>query len=183
LRDTLEKVGISAFVAHADITPSKEWQQEIEVALRTCDALVALMEVGFHKSHWTDQEVGFVFGRGLPIIPVNMGEDPYGFIAKFQTTKYRDIETLGDTVFKILLRDVRTSRLMSNALVHQFENSGSFAAANYNLRLLKKIQYWDMSLVERVKVAARKNDQVRGSFDVPEGVQLLMKKVKDKVIR
>lgn len=178
LRDELAKMAISGFVAHSDISPSKEWQQEIETALHTCDGLVALMEVGFHKSYWTDHEVGFVFGRRLPVIPINMGEDPYGFLAKFQAHRFHDVEKLGDTIFKIFLNDPRTTKKMSEALVRQFERSGSFALASQNLKLLRKIRYWDESLIERLRFAAKNNDQIRGSFDVPEGVVRLLKKVK-----
>jgi hypothetical protein len=181
LRDELQPCGISAFVAHSDITPSKEWQQEIEIALHTCDGLVALMEEGFHKSFWTDHEVGFVFGRGMPVIPVNMGESPYGFLAKFQAYKFHDIQKLAETIFKVLINDARTTHKMSVALIHQFERSGSFASAGQNLRLLRKIRYWDNSLIERLKLAVRKNDQIKGSFDVPEGVARLLKKVKSEL--
>ncbi len=178
LRDELSRRGVSAFVAHNDISPSKEWQHEIEVGLNTCDALVALMVPGFHKSSWTDHEVGFVFGRGLPVIPVNMGEAPYGFLAKFQTCKYEDPESLAETIFRILLQDPRTTKKMSSALVHQFETSVSFASAAQNLKLLKKIRHWDERLIERLKAATKKNDQIRGSFDVPEGVARLIKKLR-----
>jgi hypothetical protein len=182
LREELEPMGISAFVAHNDIAPSKEWEREIETALGTCDALVALMEEGFHRSFWTDHEVGFAFGRSLPIIPVNMGEDPYGFIARFQAYKFQDIPTLAETIFKLLLNDVRTSRKMSEVLVHRFENSNTFASANVNLKHLRKIRCWDPGLLERVRLSVKRNDQIRGSFDVPEGVTRLLKKVKSKMI-
>ncbi len=180
LREELQKVAVSGFVAHSDITPSKEWQQEIELALQTCDALVALMVEGFHHSYWTDHEVGFVFGRGLPIIPVNMGEHPYGFIARFQACKFHDVEKLADTIFKTLINDPRSAKKMSYALVNQFERSSSFAAAGQNLKLIRKLKYWDDSLIQRIKLSVKKNDQIKGSFDVPEGVQALLKKLKSK---
>jgi hypothetical protein len=180
LRDELDKSGISGFVAHNDITPSREWQHEIELALDTCDAMVALMIDGFHKSQWTDHEVGFILGRKLPIIPVNMGEAPYGFISKFQAYKFHDVPKLADTLFKLMLNDPRTTKKMSLALVQQFENSSSFASANSNLKLLRKLRYWDSSLVDRLKIASRKNDQIKGSFDVPEGVTALLKKIAKK---
>ena len=59
LQAALEQRGISAFVAHNDIEPTKEWQAEIELALKTCESLVALLHPEFHKSNWTDQEIGF----------------------------------------------------------------------------------------------------------------------------
>ena len=55
LRDALERYGITAFVAHEDIEPTKEWQTEIESALSTMDGLVALLAPGFKESNWCDQ--------------------------------------------------------------------------------------------------------------------------------
>ncbi len=77
LQEHLTKYGISCFVAHEDIKPTREWQDEIEAALATCDALLALLHPGFHESLWTDQEIGYVMGRGLPAFAVRLGEEPY----------------------------------------------------------------------------------------------------------
>jgi hypothetical protein len=84
LSEGLKPFGISAFVAHENIHPTKEWQDEIENALFSMDAFVALLTENFHDSKWTDQEVGFALGRGIPVICVKLGRDPYGFIGKFQ---------------------------------------------------------------------------------------------------
>ncbi|MHC4745639.1 MAG: toll/interleukin-1 receptor domain-containing protein, partial [Planctomycetota bacterium] len=78
LQAALSELGISAFVAHEDIEPDSEWQDEIEKALRTCDALVALLNPDFHVSNWTDQEVGYGLGRGIPVYSVRLGMNPYG---------------------------------------------------------------------------------------------------------
>jgi TIR domain-containing protein len=80
LQVCLLEYGISCFVAHNDITPTAEWVIEIETALATCDALVALLTPSFHQSNWTDQELGFAMGRGLPVFAVHLGQTPYGFI-------------------------------------------------------------------------------------------------------
>jgi hypothetical protein len=72
LKDALRYYGVSAFVAHEDIHPTKEWQDEIENALATMDGFVALMTSGFHDSDWTDQEVGYALARGVPIIAVRL---------------------------------------------------------------------------------------------------------------
>jgi len=42
LQQALLDFGVSCFVAHNDIEPTQEWQTQIETALATCDALVAL---------------------------------------------------------------------------------------------------------------------------------------------
>lgn len=84
LSESLKLFGISAFVAHQDIRPTKAWQDEIENALHSMDAFVALLTKNFHESDWTDQEVGVALGRNVPMICVKLGRDPYGFIGKFQ---------------------------------------------------------------------------------------------------
>jgi hypothetical protein len=67
--------GMTAFVAHDDIHPSKQWRDVIQVALSTCDAMIALTHPRFHQSQWCDQEVGWALGRGVPVVPVR----PDGF--------------------------------------------------------------------------------------------------------
>lgn len=84
LKIHLEKWGISSFVAHEDIEPSREWLMEIEKALLTMDVLIAVIEPKFCNSKWTDQEVGYALGRNIDIIPIRAGLDPYGFMGKFQ---------------------------------------------------------------------------------------------------
>ena len=84
LKDRLRLFGIACFVAHEDIHPTKAWQDEIENALASMDGFVALLTADFHDSDWTDQEVGFAIARGVPLIAVRLGKDPYGFIGKFQ---------------------------------------------------------------------------------------------------
>ena len=59
LKEGLRVFGVSAFVAHKDIHPTKQWQDEIEAALASMDAFVAFMSKTFHDSNWTDQEVGY----------------------------------------------------------------------------------------------------------------------------
>src|SRR5207253_879179 len=76
LQELLLDYGISSFVAHNDIEPTLEWQVQIETALATCDALVALLHDKFHASYWTDQEIGFAMGRRVPTFAVKFGETP-----------------------------------------------------------------------------------------------------------
>lgn len=59
-RTTLQHVGIDCFVAHHTIEPGKEWLDEIESALNTCDAAVVMLTPDFRESQWCDQEVGFL---------------------------------------------------------------------------------------------------------------------------
>ena len=63
LKEALAPFGISGFVAHEDIHPTLEWQTQIERALRSMDGFIAVLTEGFSQSNWTQQEVGFAYGR------------------------------------------------------------------------------------------------------------------------
>ena len=65
LKETLDPYHVAGFVAHEDITPTREWQREIQRALFTMDAMLTVHTRGFSESVWTQQEVGFALGRGV----------------------------------------------------------------------------------------------------------------------
>jgi hypothetical protein len=178
LKDRLEKYGISGFVAHSDIEPTKNWQNEIEVALRTCDSLVALMIIDFHQSNWTDQEIGFALGRDLLIIPVRMGQDPYGFIGKFQAIAFNDINSLAEDIFLTLQKNKKTNHKMATSIIYKFENSESFESAKSNISLVEESTYWDRILLQRIQNAIENNSQIKHSFGVPEKVKQIIRNTK-----
>ena len=84
VNDELRRIGIDGFVAHVSIEPDAEWQDEIEGALLSCDVFVGLLHPGFSSSFWTQQEVGWALGRGIPVQMIRLGEDPVGFRARRQ---------------------------------------------------------------------------------------------------
>lgn len=120
LKKALEVFGVSSFVAHEDIEPSAEWQNEIEKALFLMDALLALLSVGFSGSVWTNQEVGVAFGRCIFILSVKSKEDPKGFVGKFQALRPRstDINDLAIQIAEHLMKNPRTSEKMKSAYIH-----------------------------------------------------------------
>lgn len=110
LKECLDHFAISAFVAHDDIKPTIDWQSEIERALKTMDAFLAIHTEGFSKSVWTQQEIGFALGRGVKVISFKMGEDPTGFISKHQALarRGRTAEQIAAEVAQILTDDPQT---------------------------------------------------------------------------
>jgi len=170
--------GISGFVAHNDIEPTTEWQNQIEMALSTCDGLVALLHEKFHESKWTDQEVGFAMGRGVPVYSVQFGEAPYGFIGRFQAfngIKIDPIE-LAHQVFKAFYKSKQTKKTMSEVLVRLFEQSGSFLEAKARIGYLEELDIWEPSFANRILSAEESNGQINGSWGVSERVEKLAKK-------
>lgn len=159
LKKKLKLFGVSCFVAHEDIHPTKEWQNEIEKALFSMDALVALMTERFHDSDWTDQEVGVAFGRGVPIIAIRLGKDPYGFIGKFQALSCSwDQAPLELT--KILVKHDR----MVNAYIEAVQNCESFDHGNTLAELLPFIDKLSDHQVSRLISAFNGNWEARNSF-------------------
>ncbi len=178
LQEALFGYGISAFIAHNDIEPTSEWQIQIEVALATCDALVAVLHDKFHASYWTDQEIGFAMGRGVPTFAVRLGETPYGFIGRFQAFNGngKSVSNLARELFDCYRKHKQTEKRMSEAVVSLFELSGSFAAAKERMGFLEELQVWDPSFAGRIRSAVQTNSQVDGSWGVPDRVAALLKK-------
>jgi signal recognition particle subunit SEC65 len=115
LKGTLAQYHISAFVAHEDIHPTREWQNEIEKALHTMDAMLAIHTKGFSQSIWTQQEIGFALGRGVKILSLRLEEDPQGFISKHQAIlrRGRNAEGIAEEINTILLNDTFTKSKMA----------------------------------------------------------------------
>ena len=117
LKEALEVHNISGFVAHEDIHPAQEWQNEIERALNSMHAMVAVHTAGFSESYWTQQEVGYALGRHVKIISFKMGEDPKGFISKHQALprRNRKAEDIAAEIVALLKADARTKSALEAA--------------------------------------------------------------------
>ena len=99
LANFLESKNIKCFVAGNDINPSREWRDQITMALRTMEAMITInmgatrekdgtkQKISFSSSVFCMQEVGAAFVRNVPIIPIKIDELPQGFDEKFQACK------------------------------------------------------------------------------------------------
>jgi nucleoside 2-deoxyribosyltransferase len=178
LQSSLLTYGISCFVAHNDIEPTSEWQAQIETALATSDALVALLHESFHASNWTDQEIGFAMGRSIPVFAVRFAQDPYGFIGRFQAFNGngKAAAALARELFDAYRKNKQTQRRMAEVLVSLFEASGSFAEAKANITYLEELEVWEPSFSERIRAAAKSNSQIINSWSTPVRVEALATK-------
>jgi len=113
LRDVLESYNIYSFVAHEDIKPSKEWQDEIQKALDTMDFFVSIHTKGFSERIWCQQEIGYAVARNVKIIPIKFEEDPDGFIGKYQALirGSKKAEQIAEDILNILKDDEKTKDL------------------------------------------------------------------------
>jgi hypothetical protein len=183
LQENLLSFQIASFIAHKDIEPTKKWQDEIELALSTADALVALLTPGSHESYWTDQEIGFALGRSLPILAVRLGEDPYGFLAREQAIQGMGVkpDKLAHSVFKVFLKNKQTRKRLAESLVQSFVTSNSFQKAKDNFAALEEIEYWDEHLASAVKAAVKENSQIAEAWGIPEKVKAFLKTMSAKL--
>ena len=159
LKDILRYYGVSAFVAHEDIHPTKAWQDEIENVLATMDGFVALMTLDFHDSDWTDQEVGYALARGVPIIALRLERDPYGFLGKFQALTC-DWESAPEGIVKLLVENHR----MLSAYIRALGKCPSFDMGNTLSRILPSIELASEEQVDEMIDAFNKNGELQGSY-------------------
>ena len=153
LKNELENYGISAFVAHEDIEPTKEWQNEIEKGLFSMDALCAILIPGFKESNWTDQEVGVAIGRGVLIIPIRKELDPYGFIGKYQGLQAigKSIGEVANGIFKIIAINEKTKSKYLNILVELILLSNTANQGIERLKALKEITNIPQDKIEYIR--------------------------------
>ena len=159
LKESMHLFGASCFVAHQDIHPTNEWQEEIESALASMDAFVALLTEKFHDSLWTDQEVGYALARGVPIIAVKLGIDPYGFIGKFQALS----STWDDAPEKVVSL-LMTQPRMVDAYIAVLPRCASFDEGNTLAHLLPSILVLSDAQAERLMLTFNRDSQLKGSF-------------------
>ena len=173
LKEALALYGISAFVAHEDIEPNLDWQNEIELALGSMHALCAMLTPGFHQSNWTDQEIGFALGRNIPVVSIRLGQDPYGFIGRNQALRgnLAVLYPVAVSIADVLLREARTKVAMRDALVGALERAKSFASAKQIATMLTSVDGFSHAQRSRLTTAMRDNSQVRESWGVPEMIK------------
>jgi hypothetical protein len=166
-------------VAHEQIAPAKEWEDELRLGLLTCDALVCFLSEGFKKSDWTEQEVGFAISRRILVIPVRLGLNPYGFMARYQGCLgvKKNPPELARELVSILANHQLTSMKIANALVHSFEVSNSFAEAKTRASNLSLVQRWTDGLIERVRRALKENGQIERAWGAPNIVEDILSKI------
>ncbi|HWB14142.1 MAG TPA: toll/interleukin-1 receptor domain-containing protein [Pirellulales bacterium] len=180
LKQSFARCGIGAFVAHEDIEPTQEWQREIERALFSMDALVALLTQDYHESNWTDQEVGVAIGRGVPLIAVRLGSDPYGLMGKGQGLggcSWSNTDDIALKVLQLLFKRLSDRSRLFECVLAAYASATSFADSAWKVEhLLAKLHDLSEEQVDRVLKAYRANGQNRSSFRGMDLLQPLLKR-------
>jgi len=176
LKQALSIYGVSSFVAHEDIEPTQDWQNEIEVALNTMNALVAMITKDFKDSLWTDQEVGYALGRGIKTIAIKVGKLPHGLLAKQQALKgsFEDIPALAKGIVSILIRDPKTQNLMRDMLICALVNSSSWANTKLIMEQIEQIESFTTENFDNLEKALEENSQVKNAFGIPVKIKSIL---------
>lgn len=166
IRAELAKRSIDAFVAHDSISPTEEWLEIIQYALRTCDACLAFLSPDFSGSDWCDQEVGFCTARERLVIPVEYGTTPYGFLGRYQALPVKRGDTEAEialSTFELLVRKEQSRDAMARALVQRWANTGSWDDARENFGFVRRIpaEAWTQQLVDEVWAAREQVHDLR----------------------
>jgi hypothetical protein len=164
LKAELARRGVDAFVAHDDIEPTRQWQDAIESALATCDALTAWLTPDFPASRWTGQEVGFVVARSVLIVPVRVGMDPYGFIGKYQGLQGsgKAADVVADEIVDIIAsNNLAAARFIAPA-AQAFARASSFNMARAAFKTLTKLPVsgWPDEALNAIERAPAENNQI-----------------------
>jgi hypothetical protein len=180
VKTCLNKYGVSSFVAHVSIEPSTEWQSVVESALRSCDAMAVFLHKDFHNSNWCDQEVGFALARRVPVLPIAIEINPYGFMGKLQAARCQPSDTplqVADKMLKWLRRTPSAQTAMTEGLVTAFERSGYFSDTRLIFGLLQEMPIFTPIELQRLETAVKDNSQVRDAVLGPDTIPDLIHKL------
>ena len=89
VKDALDELGVSSFLASDTLEVGAEWRQRILKELDSSDIFVALLSKNFKDSQWCDQEAGIAVARreDVLIVPFSLEgtmNPAYGFLSHFQ---------------------------------------------------------------------------------------------------
>jgi len=164
----LEKYNLQPFVAHEDIEPTAIWQEEIERFLLNADCMLILLNQGYSSSIWCNQEVGFALGREIPHVSIRLGEDPRGFIGKWQAytpTNPINYPVEASKIIKLIRDQAIKSDRIRSWIIGSFSTSGSFSETNDLCDALRGLVL-TASELEQIKSSYAENRQVRGANNI-----------------
>ncbi len=168
LADALSEYGVSAFVAHDTIEPMTTWQREIEKGLETMEVMLAFVTDDFQESVWTNQEVGYALGKGVPVIPVKFErKDPVGFIGTKQALKGRldRVEEAARATYKVLVDKLGQKGRLQRGLVAAFASSSNWDAARERFdRMEGSVSTLTDDEVSQIQTAYSSNDSLHGAY-------------------
>lgn len=188
LKKSLENLGFEVFIAHDDINPRSEWQEEIIKNLQRCDVFIPYLSNDFKNSKWTDQETGIAFAGDKLIISLQVDVPPYGFIGKYQGLKIClnnygrfDFDETAEKIANTIITDEKFKEGMKEFAINSLLNSGDFSEANARVKLLKYFEYTKEE-INRICEGILKNNQVYAAYKAKNILREILEKYQ-KIIK
>ncbi len=103
--------------------------------------------------------MGYPLGRGVPLIAVKIGRDPYGFIGKFQALAC-DWTDASFPLVKLLIKQPS----MLAAYIRAVQTCKSFDQGNALSKVLTHVEGLTREQTESLVLAFNENTQLQGSF-------------------
>lgn len=183
LKQGLLTYGIDCFVAHEDITPSKEWEIEVENGLFTMDALCAIVVPEFPESKWCDQEVGIALGQHKLVISINKGANPYGFFGKFQALKSKKmVSEMALEVWKAISGNERTKDIYSAKLIELLLNVKNDSSCKGLLNVLDSYEDIDKYFIDTFHSHYNENEILMHALNLSMANQIFKRYALDEII-
>ncbi len=160
----LAVVGIHGFVAHDTMQYSKPWQAQIEQALESMQAFLAVVHPEFHDSAWCNQEVGWAYGRHVPKYFVRVGVDPTGFPGHDQwpSGEESSAKQLADKVTAWVQSIPELGESMVDGLLTALGSAGNYVDAGATASRIAVLNQLTGEQWDRLDKLIWANDQVGG---------------------
>ena len=162
--------GITCFLAHDDIVPGSQWEDDILKNLKEATFFMPLQTVNLINSFWCQQEAGIAVAKDkdiVPLIPDENGVDPIGFYSKYQGIKINLSDLRGSIKFWLVKKGIIKNRdedILEKRLI-LFERSESWADATKNIKALLELEDdFSKSDILRIAEASTENPQIFSSF-------------------
>jgi hypothetical protein len=188
--------GFQVFVAHDDLTPACEWNNEIIDNIRLSDIFVVLISKNSEQSVFVNQEIGIALGLKTRIFPIKIhSTNPFGFIEKIQGFPYIKSEAAvisnGSKLFSILTSGREEFSLFGEiameSIIHALSQSLNFNCSNIIIGTLIESESqlgFSSKHVELLISVCNNNNQVYGgAYKYSSLKKLLEKKYKVHNIR
>ena len=170
--------GISGFVAHEDISPDTEWQDEIEEALNSMDGLLAILSDGFSQSTWCNQEIGWALGASKICVSLRAGEDPPGFAGRFQAVRMGDGNPLriAREIFDILAKNEKTAERLAITASLNLLHAPTWEHINdVNFPCLNSLTVFPEEALDNIERSFDENWRMKSAFKAGEIRRILKK--------
>jgi len=183
IKSSLEFYGIGTFIAHEDIDPSKEWEEEIIKNLELCDIFMPILTSNFKDSYWCDQESGIAFNMKKMIMPLTIDLKPYGFLSRYQSLKIDkdDIRNSCRRIINTLKEDDKFKEKIKDCLITSLLKSKHFSESNEKVLIVKEMEPFNKEQINKIMVGFIENDELTNAFQVIDHIKIWVNKYSDDI--